>query len=71
MTATSNLRSNESSFREGFELEANGRSSDSGLPPAPPSQPEGQWLAGAEASPLTAAGPSRICTGVPQPLAFV
>jgi hypothetical protein len=25
-------------------LEAGGRSSDSGLPPSPPSQPEGQWL---------------------------
>ena len=37
----------------------------------PPSQPEGQWHAGAKASPLTAAGPSRTCTGVPQPLAFV
>src|SRR6266545_5245841 len=33
------LQFNESSFREGFELEADGRSSDSGLPPAPPSQP--------------------------------
>ena len=34
----------ESSFREGFGLRRSGRSSDSGLPPAPPSRPEGQWL---------------------------
>ena len=55
----------ESSFREGFGLRRSGRSSDSGLPPAPPSRPGGQWRVGAEASPLTAAGPSRTCTGFP------
>src|SRR5205807_2379095 len=30
-----------------------------------------QWRGGGEASPLTAAGPSRTCTGVPSPLADV
>src|SRR5439155_8603718 len=58
----------ESSFREGFGLAAGGRSSDSGLPPPPPSRVATQWLRGGRASPLTAAGPSRTCTGVPSPL---
>src|SRR4051794_29674936 len=44
---------------------AGGRSSDSGLPPAPPSRPCGQWHFGAGASPLTAAGPSPTCTRFP------
>src|SRR3954447_16171161 len=48
---------------------AGGRSSDSGRPPPPPSQAAAQWRRGGEASPLTAAGPSRTCTGVPSPLA--
>src|SRR5204862_8136728 len=55
----------ESSFREGFDFAAGGRSSDSGLPPPPPSRPAGQWRFGAGASPLTAAGPSRNRTGFP------
>ena len=46
-------------------MEARGRFSDSGLPPSPPSRPVGQWHFGAGASPLTAAGPSRTCTGFP------
>src|ERR1044071_8430950 len=46
-------------------MEARGRCSASGLPPAPPSQPRGQWHFGAGASPLTAAGPSRTRTGFP------
>ena len=48
---------------------ASDRSSDSGLPSPPPSQARAQWRRGGEASPLTAAGPSRTCTGVPLPLA--
>src|SRR5439155_3842339 len=56
----------ESSFREGFGyVEERDRSSDSGLPPPPPSRPEGQWRRGGRASPLTAAGPSRTRTGFP------
>ena len=55
-----------SSFHEGLGSGRRAaRSSDSGLPSSPPSQPVGQWRVGAEASPLTAAGPSRIRTGVP------
>jgi VanZ family protein len=69
-TTASSLWINESSFREGFCCRRVGRSSDSGCPPVSPSQPEGQWHHDAEASPLTAAGPSRIFTGVPQPLAL-
>ena len=46
-------------------LRASGRSSDSGRPPSPPSRPAGQWQFGVEASPLTAAGPSRTHTGFP------
>ncbi len=50
-----------SSFHEGLGYGRRAaRSSDSGLPSSPPSQPVGQWRLGAEASPLTAAGPSRI-----------
>src|SRR5204862_3782076 len=48
---------------------AGSRSSDSGLPSPPPSQAVAQWRRGGEASPLTAAGPSRTLTGVPLPLA--
>jgi VanZ family protein len=36
-------REHVSSFREGNGSEAGGRSSDSGLPPPPPSRPGGQW----------------------------
>src|SRR6266498_5898899 len=43
---------------------ANGRSSDSGLPLPPPSRLSPVALGG-RASPLTAAGPSRTCTGFP------
>ena len=58
------LRTNPPSAR-GSECPASGRSSDSGRPPSPPSRPAGQWQFGAGASPLTAAGPSRTCTGFP------
>src|SRR6185503_19159517 len=44
---------------------ATGRSSDSGLPLSPPSRALTQWRCGRRASPLTAAGPSRTCTGFP------
>ena len=51
-------------------LAATGRSSDSGLPLAPPSQPR-PVACGARASPLTAAGPSRTCTGFPNRSPYV
>src|SRR5207247_11390516 len=54
-----------SSFREGLCARRSGRSSDSGRPPSPPSQPGGQWRRGGGASPLTAAGPCRTYTGFP------
>src|ERR671922_2974681 len=48
----------------GVRCRGGGRSSDSGLPPPPPSRPRpvASWR---RASPLTAAGPSRIRTGFP------
>jgi VanZ family protein len=47
-------------------MEKRGRSSDSGLPPTPPSRPVQRPVASRRgASPLTAAGPSRTCTGFP------
>src|SRR5205085_8955842 len=61
----------ESSFHEGFGVSAGGRSSDSGLPSAPPSQPKPVALRGAGASPLTAAGPSRTRTGFPRRSPFL
>ena len=42
-----------------------------GAPPPPPSRPCGQWRRGGRASPLTAAGPSRTCTGFPHRAPFV
>ena len=42
----------ESSFREGFGVvRRRGRSSDSGLPPPPPSRPRGQWSSAEEQLP--------------------
>ena len=46
-------------------MKERGRSSDSGLPPPPPSRLASQWHVGGRASPLTAAGPSRTSTGFP------
>src|SRR5438045_1902445 len=48
----------------GVRFRRNGRSSDSGLPLPPPSRLAPVAL-GDRASPLTAAGPSRTCTGFP------
>src|SRR5215210_4734461 len=62
--STRDRRSTNPPFREGFGLAANGRSSDLGLPlhRLPGLVASGVWW---RASPLTAAGPSRTCTGFP------
>ena len=49
----------------GSVCEASGRSSDSGLPPRRLPGPRASGVVGGGASPLTAAGPSRTCTGFP------
>ena len=69
MSRTRRLATNPPSAR-GSIWRATGRSSDSGRPSVAAFPARRPVAFGAEASPLTAAGPSRICTGVPQPLAL-
>src|SRR5206468_1305698 len=60
-----NRRNTNPPSARGSDLRRRGRSSDSGLPPPPPSRPSRPVASDGGATPLTAAGPSRIRTGFP------